>query len=346
VVLFIKMNTFFQNIKNFLPSKKIFVFLIIPLLLIIIIFSVILFKNKNQKNIKISNFELDLENLEQVKYKNINEDFQQITKTIAKKDTDKDGLKDWEENLWNTNINSADTDNDGKTDLEEIKNNTDPLVSGPNDQIKKQEIKNQVLEKQQEQLEELTATDQLAREFFATYIQLKQMNALDTELEEKMIDSMLEKTIINEDFKQKNIYTKNDIKIITDDFENIKKYRDGFKKIFFNNPKQEYELFIVKNAVDNNKPEELKKLDLSLELIQKILIEYLNLEVPQEISDKHLQMINLLNNLHGNIKIMRNVFTDAMGAMINANLFFENETELLSISTDIGLYFKNYNLEL
>lgn len=48
-------------------------------------------------------------------------------------DTDNDGLKDWEENLYKTDKLNPDTDNDGYLDGEEINSGHNPLVKGPND---------------------------------------------------------------------------------------------------------------------------------------------------------------------------------------------------------------------
>ena len=48
-------------------------------------------------------------------------------------DTDNDGLKDWEENLYKTDLLNPDTDNDGYFDGEEINSGHNPLVKGPND---------------------------------------------------------------------------------------------------------------------------------------------------------------------------------------------------------------------
>lgn len=55
--------------------------------------------------------------------------------TIAP-DADHDGLPDKFEPLYQTDPNKADTDNDGISDLQEITNGTNPLLVGPNDQIK------------------------------------------------------------------------------------------------------------------------------------------------------------------------------------------------------------------
>jgi len=49
------------------------------------------------------------------------------------KDTDNDGLKDWEEKLYKTDPLNPDTDGDGYLDGEEINSGHNPLVKGPND---------------------------------------------------------------------------------------------------------------------------------------------------------------------------------------------------------------------
>ncbi len=51
------------------------------------------------------------------------------------KDTDNDGLKDWEEELYKTSIYDADTDNDGYLDGEEINSGHNPLVKAPGDEV-------------------------------------------------------------------------------------------------------------------------------------------------------------------------------------------------------------------
>lgn len=53
------------------------------------------------------------------------------------KDSDGDGLKDWEEAIYGTDPHNPDTDGDGTPDGEEIKQGRDPLKKGPNDKIQK-----------------------------------------------------------------------------------------------------------------------------------------------------------------------------------------------------------------
>jgi hypothetical protein len=58
------------------------------------------------------------------------------------KDTDNDGLKDWEEDLWGTDKNNPDTDGDGVPDGQEVRENRDPLIPGPRDIITNFQKKN------------------------------------------------------------------------------------------------------------------------------------------------------------------------------------------------------------
>lgn len=53
--------------------------------------------------------------------------------TISETDSDGDGLKDWEEALWNTDPSNPDTDGDGTTDGKEVAESRNPTVGGPDD---------------------------------------------------------------------------------------------------------------------------------------------------------------------------------------------------------------------
>lgn len=54
-------------------------------------------------------------------------------------DSDQDGLKDWEEQIYGTDPHNADTDGDGTKDGDEIAQNRDPLKKGPDDALTKQD---------------------------------------------------------------------------------------------------------------------------------------------------------------------------------------------------------------
>jgi len=55
--------------------------------------------------------------------------------TKLAKDSDEDGLKDWEEIFYKTDPQNPDTDGDGTLDGEEVAKNRDPLKAGPGDKL-------------------------------------------------------------------------------------------------------------------------------------------------------------------------------------------------------------------
>lgn len=50
-------------------------------------------------------------------------------------DNDRDGLQNWEEQIYGTDPNNPDTDGDGTSDGDEVKAGRNPLVKGPNDYL-------------------------------------------------------------------------------------------------------------------------------------------------------------------------------------------------------------------
>ena len=61
----------------------------------------------------------------------------------GRKDSDNDGLKDWEEALWKTDPRNPDTDGDGTKDGDEIKLGRNPAIPAPGDEIPKTKYPNE-----------------------------------------------------------------------------------------------------------------------------------------------------------------------------------------------------------
>lgn len=102
------------------PSPKVLAFLIIVVILITTTIVSTKFLNKNTGKIDAP-INLTIQN-------NLNE-------KLDPKDTDGDGLSDWQEEIWGTDKNNVDSDGDGTSDGEEVNQNRSPIVAGPNDKI-------------------------------------------------------------------------------------------------------------------------------------------------------------------------------------------------------------------
>ena len=87
------------------------------------------------------------------------------------KDSDGDGLKDWEEELWRTDPNKPDTNGDGINDFEEIRMGINPIGTSTTDMLSTTTLATKVNPSIES---DLTDTDKFSRELFAKYVGEKQ----------------------------------------------------------------------------------------------------------------------------------------------------------------------------
>src|SRR3989344_5268420 len=85
------------------------------------------------------------------------------TNRLLAKDTDEDGLKDWEEQLWKSDPLKPDSDSDGTPDGLEIKNGRNPTVAGPNDKLDLDTVTSKI---NTETEADLSETDKFPRALF------------------------------------------------------------------------------------------------------------------------------------------------------------------------------------
>jgi len=104
---------------KYLPSKKL---IIVFAFLLVLAGGFWFFSGQNQKGqtYKKSSLEVSMS---------------KIANNANTLDYDNDGLKDWEETLWKTDIENPDTDGDGTPDGEEVKLGRNPTQAGPGDKL-------------------------------------------------------------------------------------------------------------------------------------------------------------------------------------------------------------------
>lgn len=269
-----------------------------------------------------------------------NETTQELVQRINLIDTDGDGLKDWEEVLWKTDPNNPDTDEDGMNDNEEILNQRDPLVKGEGDLNNKITQINSFSENTKTTLNQ---TDILAREIFTGYVALKQNNALGTIEQEDFIEKI---TSANLNLEQNIQYlTLNDIKVISDSSKKtLQKYADELKKVFSENPTLRDDNVILKEALDNEDPKILDEIKSNTIFYKKFTDNLIGLEVPNELKNYHLDLINLFKQMTENTKQMIQVFEDPILGLVGAKSYSETTNKIINTSVELGKYFKEKNI--
>lgn len=263
------------------------------------------------------------------------------------KDSDNDGLKDWEETLWKTDKNNSDTDGDGTSDGEEVKAGRNPLKPGPDDKIETPVFK-------QEGFFEntlgagLTKTDILAREFFASFMSLRQSGNIDEQTRQKLAESFL--TEINQE-KLADKYKISDIKTIDDNSgAALKNYGNEAAGIInkYQADIQENEIDIINRAMEENNENEMRKLGPIIQMYLNISGELIKISAPKGVSLFHLNLINSVYNLAESLKKIKDTFKDPVNGIIGINQYKEEyagvKEALLNISryfTDKGIIFSS-----
>lgn len=85
-------------------------------------------------------------------------------------DSDGDGLKDWEEQIYGTNPHNPDTDGDGTNDGDEIALGRDPLKKGPNDTLTRADTSSAITAANTHATDQPNLTQKLAEVFGTDYL--------------------------------------------------------------------------------------------------------------------------------------------------------------------------------
>lgn len=245
------------------------------------------------------------------------------------KDSDNDGLKDWEEILWKTDINNPDTDNDGAPDGEEIKLNKNPLKTGPDDSLPYDANANSFAPE--------TLTQKIGREFLFQYFSTKKDTNL-TETEQLNIINSLLLNLSSNGGKIK--YELNDISVQNDNSEaKIKNYANGFARAI--KPLQliqsgELEIFIeILSNEENEQSDKIKILKTNRLLYEKTIRDLAVISAPSNYKYIHLDFLNFFNNTAQAVSKMEEIYNDPAKAIIGVK-----EYSLEAEKT--ALLFKNF----
>lgn len=262
-----------------------------------------------------------------------------LLQAIAVKDSDNDGLPDWEEALYGTDSQNLDSLGLGMTDGEAVakglvvpKAIADISVATSSSVSLDPSVPSAAAEG--------SITDTFAKNFFILYVATKQANggeALSQDqistLVEQLMDQLNSTVLPAPDFKSKE-----DIKVSVSDEYSLRAYAEQVGNIFkaqdISLPKSE--LQYLQDFVQDD--------DLSaLDNINKIATAYRTssaglsaLTVPEDLADTHLLLVNAMARLGEEISDFARVNTDPIATML-ALQQYSNTVEALSKSfADIG----------
>ena len=318
------------------PSKKITILLIVCACIIIGTF---LFKNVDWAT-KINS--LLNPSKQSVSDKNATE----LVDSSMDKDSDNDGLKDWEEVLWHTDPHNPDTDGDGTPDGAEVKEGRDPTIpntapagSPPNDLLKKTTVLKNIIENST--ASSTNATDAFSKEFLAQYLNSSEVGQpMSTSSKDELIGNLVAEQTTGTPPPQ---YTASDIQVSTDGSqEAIHSYGNSLGEVITDNQVTDLdnELSILNDAVTNQNKERLNDLDPIIQKYQAIVTGALKINVPPSAATLHLNFINTVNDLARSISPMKLVIDDPLTTLKSLNTYSSARDALVKSISDFADYFK------
>ncbi|MFZ2593865.1 MAG: hypothetical protein WAX38_03785 [Minisyncoccia bacterium] len=239
------------------------------------------------------------------------------------RDTDSDGVEDWEEQLYGTDSTKKDTDDDGVSDK---------------DEIAEKKSKNAETTEAPADVQPTTKTEMLAGDLIGTFINRTELGVYQPKDNDKIIGNALDRT-------KKLVYTKytlDSIKKSTRDTstERVTRYRDDTKKaIEAMSTIPEYELQTYARAVDKNDPAEFGKLGEYAKLYAGVAEKLLTVEVPDDVLAQHITLANALSYLSASLNGMSKGFDDVAGSYAAVGHFGKAEQEVELAFQSFQTYF-------
>lgn len=268
---------------------------------------------------------------------------QQKIVTALEKDSDNDGLKDWEEALWKTDLHNKDTDGDGTPDGEEVAAGKDPLKAGPNDFL---DTATSTPNGAADSGKPKTATEAFARDFFGKYIALMKKGGETVSEEDQagIVSELLSKKYIT---LEAIVYPASIIKTSPDNSKTaLHSYGNAVGTIFIkNSPKVvENELTIFENALTEKNAGgkgdmEIAKLDDIILGYQKTVRDIKAMTVPSGSKDLHLDLLNSIGQVLSGIESLRASYDDPVRGLPTISFYQTAITNLKESMTQLYAYF-------
>lgn len=234
----------------------------------------------------------------------------------AAQDTDSDGLPDWQEELYGTDINAADSDNDGVGDQEELAMKANPTEYGsaPTEPLANYRAP-----------AGLSPTEAMARELFAEYNSKKVDGTYSARDQQQTIENLIERHV--EPVSASKIYGVSDIKLKTGTTDDA--YAGVLISVLRESEKVEvYELVHFAHAVGAKDFNGTPELIASAALYRAIVNKMGTIEVPPHVATEHIALMQAISNLADAAQYLGTWSGDPLVALSYVDYFTTSEKKM------------------
>lgn len=260
--------------------------------------------------------------------------------SYASKDTDNDGLPDWQESLYGTDVNNAHSVNPGLTDSEAVaKGLVEPkfktatttapsasVIPGPDSGP-------------------TTLTDQFGKEFFGQYLLARGKG----EPSSSEVATFAEQgvSVLKQNHATPDAFNQGQVKVSGTGPDALLVYAASVEKIItkVDAGKSKDELGYFSDAVYKNDAAALiavKKYSKDYDTAGRALM---SVSVPKELATSHLKLANALMHVSESIGDMSSIQTDPLRAMLGMATYKDTSAEGRDALKDMGQVFKSENVQ-
>jgi hypothetical protein len=256
-------------------------------------------------------------------------------------DGDQDGLKDWEEALWNTARDNPDSDNDGTPDGEEVKTGRNPAVKGPNDTLKAEKTTPTT----STSTEPDTKTARFGRELFAEYMAKKQSGLPITESDTAAMLTPLIASYVGE--AQLPKYSIADIKVGESSKNDLRRYGNELGTIDrqygtrADGTAKPSELEILARFAANPEDGSLNELAPVVVQSRSLVTAAAALEVPSSFAVAHVDFLNHLSSYADTLETVADFERDPLASLVALQRFEALSRTIYADAQKISRRFKD-----
>ncbi len=259
----------------------------------------------------------------------------ELLAVIAQRDTDKDGLPDWEEVLYGTNPTERDTRQLGMSDGEAVSRG----LIVPRANVPMPISTNKVEIDDTESPAQNTLTSVFAQSLFSKYILARQENGGDLSTEQ--ISSLVQNArqqLMASVRPASNFKTKEDLSIIASSPDLLRKYAISAEEVLSTHSGNlsESELFYLDLALRNGDSEAIHNLEKLSRAYIDSAMGLVAIAVPSDLSGLSLDLINVLYRIGNEIGDFSRVTTDPIATMLSLAQYRDSIDNMIEIFQKIS----------
>lgn len=243
----------------------------------------------------------------------------ELLANYVSKDTDEDGLPDWQESLYGTDINEPDTDGDGISDGDAVRQGLlTPRTL--HEQLPEEPITEEDFPT--EEAAPGSITDQFARAFFEAYVQASNGRTLSEEETRELTARLVQDFTMRASRALNSPYTSVSVK--RSPSASVQGYAGAVEAVLLQNDVAEEEsrpLELAQDLIERGKEDARGKLMRLGDAYGKVEQDLLALQVPPELIEEHLLLIRSFDELQRATNLVARYEQDPLGVMGSLAIF-------------------------